>query len=166
WGDVARRVGAASQTESCFINMTHGCVPITTAFTHGYSDVEFKNGLNSSPSVKEVKQGAKFVAEKHGQEVIPYKINQFDREVLTEQLKRALKTSDSCWVVHFTDKGEKLLNGHMMGIIPIASNEYARWNTAVSNRIARLNINQLVDEVIRARHNKIPDVYLFAFKSI
>jgi len=163
---INERVGQASQWESRLLGAEYGCVPMTVAFTHGYSTAEQENGLVFSPSIEGVTDGAQFVAKLNGQELVQKKTVIKDLSVLKEDLSTLLQEADSCWIAYFTGQKENRLIGHMIGVIPTAPGEYSRWHSSSTDkRIAKLGIDELTQEIMDDYHAKIPDMYIFGFYS-
>lgn len=161
--ELAQRVGQASQWESRLLGAEYGCVPMSVAFTHGYSLAEQEHGLSFSPSIEGVTQGAQFVAEHSGQELTAQKVSTANEAELQEHLSAMLPNSESCWIAYFTTQEEKRLIGHMIGIIPTAPGEYSRWHSSANSHIAKVDTQTLAHEIATDQHVKIPDVYIFTF---
>lgn len=161
--ELAQRIGQASQWESRLLGAGYGCVPMTVAFTHGYSIADQEQGLSLSPSIEGVTQGAQFVAEKSDQVLTSQKVVTTNEAELQEHLSALLPNAECCWIAYFTSQEEKRLIGHMIGVIPTAPGEYSRWHSSGEAHIAKMDLETLAREITTDQHVKIPDVYIFAF---
>lgn len=135
---------------------------MSVAFTHGYTEEAFANGLTHSPDITKVKKGARFISEHFGQELEYLMLPINDPSIIQEALSNVLAASDSCWVAYYTGKNADKIIGHMIGIIPTAPGEYTRWDSYSDQKIAKVNIDQLMQGLIDSKLNLYVHVFGFS----
>ena len=162
--EIAKRIGAASQIESQLGDTKYGCVPMTIAFTHGYTEQNPAHGLTQQPKILQIIEGARYIANTYGQEL---EQNRYDlrRITIDEELSNTLAESDSAWVGYATGESRADLSSHLIGIIPTALGEYIRLDVSRSPSIAKVDIKQLLREISESHSTSLPFVYIFGFST-
>ena len=152
--DRATRIGAAYKEDS--IGMAGiACIPSTVAFTHGFSDEEFVNGLHASSFTAEVFEASEKLAKKHGEHVTQksFLIGNTMKYV-HDEIRDILVKSRATWLIYLANDKE----GHIIGVLKEDHDKYLLWDSADSPKVRDVNSMDLA-ELLSMRHKK-PNLFV------
>lgn len=144
----ALHIGAAYKIDSPGLSGI-ACIPTTVAFTHGYSDEEFKWGLHAHAFTLEVLAGSKELAKKYGEQVVKKSFLVHSIDQVNGEIADILDRSRAVWVIYLEADG----GGHIMGLLKEDRNKYLLWDTANLPRVNEVTSETLA-EIIATRHKE------------
>lgn len=155
----ATRIGAAYREDS--IGMVGiACIPSTVAFTHGFSDEEFKNGLHANSFTAEVLEASKKLAKKYGERVTQksFLIGNTVKRV-HDEIRDVLAKSRATWLIYIGENKQ----GHIMGALKEDKDKYLLWDSANLPKVKDVTSLDLA-EIISMRHKELNlFVYILGF---
>jgi len=152
--EFAKRVAAVEKVISERTGTNDNCVPIAVAYTHGYSDDEFKMGLVPKAMLDAVDVASKELASKHGEEVVDkiFKVESAD------QVKRLIdelpKETRAAWFVYLGERG------HIFGALKTDGNKFVTYKATPENpgkdvlnssELAEIMVNNHTETSLKAR---------------
>jgi len=153
----ARRIAAVSKVESS--GLDNICVPTTVAFTHGYSDQEFKMGAHPSPVIESVRKASKWVASKAGETVTEKQFSPLHINSSRPTIQKILNRSRASWLVYLTEK-----NGHMIGMLKQGDNNFLLYDGSLDSKFLDTDADTIIDMVASSHKQESVPISIFSFR--